>query len=143
MDLGFLKRIGRTTAVVGAVAFLFLAVYYDVTFALGVLVGCLWGVANFAALAAVLIATIRPGGADRRRALLLSLVKFPVLYGIGYLILRTEWFTPVSLVIGFSLLFLVTLLKALGRLYLKLDESRAPSSTRPQAAGTDPGAIRP
>jgi len=125
MDLDFLKRIGRATAVVGALAFLFLAVYYDVSFALGILVGSLWGVANFGALAAVLTATIRPGGVNRRRALLLALVKFPVLYGVGYLILRAEWFTPVSLVAGFSLLFLVTLLKALGRLYQKLDERAA------------------
>ncbi|MEW5701445.1 MAG: hypothetical protein AB1792_04365 [Candidatus Zixiibacteriota bacterium] len=130
MDLEFLKRIGRTTAALGALVFVFAAVYYRVDFALGVLVGCLWGVANFAALAGVLTATIRPGGVDRRRALILATVKFPALYGVGYLILHSGWFGPIPLLAGFSLLFFVTLLKALGRLYLKLDERTSTSPAK-------------
>jgi len=93
-------------------------------FAWGLLVGCLWGVANFIALTAVLTTFVTPGEVNRRRALILAAVKFPVIYGIGYLILRSEWFEPVSLLVGFSLLFMVTLLKALGRSYLKLDDRR-------------------
>ena len=134
MDLDFLKRIGRSTVVLGALAFVFVAVYYDPTFAAGILIGCLWGVANFAAISAVIRATIRPGGIQRRRALLLAAIKFPVLYGIGYIILRSHKFLPVALVLGFSLLFLVTFLKALGRFYLRLDE-RIPRVPGSAAAG--------
>ncbi len=127
MSLEFLKRIWKTTLVVGLVVFAFTAVYFEMQFAWGLLVGCLWGVANFVALIAVLTSFVTPRGArevNRRRALILAAIKFPVIYGIGYLILRSEWFEPVSLLVGFSLLFMVTLLKALGRSYLKLDDHR-------------------
>lgn len=125
MSLEFLKRIWKATLVVGVIVSAFTAVYYDMMFAAGVFVGCLWGVANFIALIAVLTAFVTPEKVNRRRALWLAAVKFPVIYGIGYLILRSGWFAPVALLVGFSLLFTVTLLKALGRTYLKLDERRA------------------
>jgi hypothetical protein len=133
MSLEFLKRIWKTTLVVGLIVFAFTAVYFDMRFAWGLLVGCLWGVANFIALTAVLTSFVTPGEVNRRRALILAAIKFPLIYGLGYLILRSEWFEPTSLLVGFSLLFLVTLLKALGRSYLKLDDRRADSPTRSNA----------
>ncbi|MBI3872723.1 MAG: hypothetical protein HY304_06580 [candidate division Zixibacteria bacterium] len=129
MNLDFLKRIGAMTVVVGVIVFAFVAVYYDARFATGILIGCVWGIANFAALTRFLTAVVSPSPANRRRAILLGAVKFPVLYLAGYLILRTRWFAPEALLSGFSLLFLVTLLKALGRAYLHLDDRSASSST--------------
>ena len=139
MDLNFLKRIGRTTALVGVVVFSFVAVYYDTNFALGLLIGCGWGVANFAALTALLTTVVAPGKVSRRRAVLLAAIKFPVLYLAGYGILRFQWFAPEALLTGFSLLFLVTLMKALGRTYLHLDHRAAlvtPKSTGAPARRT-------
>jgi hypothetical protein len=136
MSLEFLKRIWKTTLVVGVIVFAFTAVYADMRFAWGLLVGCLWGVANFIALTAVLTSYVTPGKVNRKRALILAGVKFPVIYGIGYLILASEWFEPVSLLVGFSLLFMVTLLKALGRSYLKLDD-RATALTRSNPVGSE------
>lgn len=127
MSLEFLKRIWKTTLVVGVIVFAFTAVYFDMKFAWGLLVGCVWGVANFVALTAVLTAFVTPGEVNRNRALILAAIKFPVIYGVGYLILRSEWFEPTALLVGFSLLFMVTLLKALGRSYLKMDEKNGSS----------------
>ena len=124
MSLEFLTRIWKSTLVVGVIVFAFTAVYFDLKFAWGLLVGCLWGVANFIALTAVLTSFVTPGHVNRNRALILAAIKFPIIYGLGYLIMRSEWFEPTSLLVGFSLLFLVTLLKALGRSYLKLDNTR-------------------
>ena len=124
MSLEFLTRIWKTTLVVGVIVFAFTAVYFDMKFAWGLIVGCLWGVANFIALTAVLTSFVTPGKVSRHRALILAAIKFPIIYGLGFLILRSEWFEPTSLLVGFSLLFMVTLLKALGRSYLKLDDSR-------------------
>lgn len=124
MSLEFLTRIWKTTLVVGVIVFAFTAVYFDMTFAWGLLVGCLWGVANFIALTAVLTAFVKPGDVNRNHALVLAAIKFPVIYGIGFLILYSKRFEPTSLLVGFSLLFMVTLLKALGRSYLKLDDKR-------------------
>ncbi len=122
MELDFLKRIWKTTLVVGVLVFAFTAVYYDTSFALGILTGCVWGVANFLALTVLLTAVVKPGHVNRTRAYAFAAIKFPVIYFIGFLILRSHWFEPTSLLVGFSLLFTVTLFKALGRAYLKLDE---------------------
>lgn len=126
MGLEFLKRVQTATAVVGVLTFLFVSVYHDANFALGILVGCAWGIGNFWALGRVLTAVVTPSGVHQRRALMFAAIKFPVLYGAGYLILRSEWFPPVALVIGFSLLFLVVLLKGLGRVFLHLDDRARP-----------------
>jgi hypothetical protein len=122
MTLEFLNRIWKTTLVVGVLVFAFTAVYFDSRVALGILTGCVWGVANFLALTALLTAVVKPGPITRTRAYAFAAIKFPVIYAAGYLILRTHWFDETSLLVGFSLLFTVTLFKALGRAYLKLDE---------------------
>lgn len=122
MSLDFLKRIWKTTLVVGVIVFTFTAVYFDMQFAWGMLVGCLWSVANFIALTATLTSFVTPDTVNRKRALILAAIKFPVIYGLGYLILRSEWFEPIALLVGFSLLIAVTLLKALGRSVIKLDD---------------------
>lgn len=122
MDLDFLKRVQRGTAVFGSLAFLMIAFYYDTTFALGYLVGCLWGIANFWALGRLLQAVFVPGPVDHPRAFLLVGIKFPLLYAGGGLILISEWFPAVSLLVGFVTIFLVMVLKAGGRAFLRLDD---------------------
>ncbi|MEW5874938.1 MAG: ATP synthase subunit I [Candidatus Zixiibacteriota bacterium] len=129
MGLEFLKRVQTTTAVVGVLAFLFVSVYHDLNFGLGILIGCAWGIGNFWALSRVLTAVLTPDTINRRRAYIFAAIKFPVLYGAGYLILRSEWVPPISLIVGFSLLFLVVLLKGLGRAFLHLDD-RSPAHPR-------------
>jgi hypothetical protein len=137
MGLEFLHRVLRATSVVGILAFAFAAVYYNMNFAWGLLVGCAWGIGNFWALTWVITAVVRPGNVDRRRALILAAIKFPVLYVAGYFILRSGWFSPISLLTGFSVLFVVVVLKAAGRMFLHLDdrtkdgaqESHAPLGT--------------
>lgn len=134
MGLEFLHRVLRATAVVGILAFAFAAVYYNLDFAWGLLIGCAWGIGNFWALTWVITAVVKPGGVDRRRALILAAIKFPVLYVVGYLILRSGWFSPISLLTGFSVLFVVVVLKAAGRMFLHLDDrakSAAPESHGP------------
>lgn len=122
MGLEFLKRVQSATAVVGAVTFVLVAVYYDASWGLGILAGCGWGIANFWALTRVLTALLTSDGVQRRRALIFAAIKFPVLYILGFLALRSEWFPPISLLAGFSLLFLVILLKAAGRTFMHLDD---------------------
>ena len=121
MGLDFLKRVQSATLVVGVLAFLFVSLYYNIDFGFGVLVGCLWSIANFWALRLVLTAFIRPGQADYTRTLIFAAIKFPLLYAIGFVVLWKGWFEPLSLLVGFSLLFLVIVLKAGGRIVMKMD----------------------
>ena len=75
----------------------------------GVAAGAAWGAANVWAMTGLLKAvTMGEGNGPSRRALLLwGVVKFPLLYGGGYLILRWGRMPVESLLGGFSLLFLV------------------------------------
>lgn len=121
MGLEFIKRIIRTTAILSLIVALALAVYHDGTFAFGFLVGTAWGLANLFAIRLLVAELINPAGARRKMILPVALVKFPVLYVGGYLVLASEAFSVLSLLAGFSLMFVVIILKVLGRLYLGLD----------------------
>ncbi len=127
MGLEFIKRVQQSTAVVGVLAFAFVSMYHDLAFGLGILIGCFWGIANLWSLTRILTAVLTPDAINRRNAYIFAAIKFPVLYVLGYLALRSDYFPPISLIAGFSLLFLVVLLKALGRVFLHLDD-RAPSN---------------
>jgi hypothetical protein len=122
MGLEFLHRVLRATSVVGVLVFAFVAVYYNINFAGGLLTGCAWGIGNFWTLTRIITAVVRLGEVDRRRTLILAALKFPVLYLAGYFILRLDWFPPISLLAGFTILFVVIVLKAAGRMFLRLDD---------------------
>ncbi|MDH4158591.1 MAG: hypothetical protein OEW00_15085 [candidate division Zixibacteria bacterium] len=122
LKLDFLDRTLRTT---GVVLLIFLPVglyYFGVYPTLAVFSGGVWGIVNFIFVSALIRTTIRPGGADKARAVALALVKFPLLYASGYFLLKVPQFEPLHLMVGFSSLFGVLVLKALGRLYLALDD---------------------
>jgi hypothetical protein len=110
----YVVRIVKTTAAVAAVAALFCATYFSPAAGLGLAAGAAWGCLNLLATGYVvrtLLSAEKPG---KLRVLKLSLVKFPLLYGAGFLLLRARVFPPESLVSGFSLVLLVIFLKALG-----------------------------
>ena len=116
LDLDFLSRVKFTTGILGLVAWLFVSVYYDWRFGLGILLGTAWGIANLHFLAKLLLAVVNPAVVKRKRVVLLAAAKFPVLYGIGYLFLAQSGSPVLALLIGFNLLFAVVVLKVLGRL---------------------------
>jgi hypothetical protein len=68
-------------------------------------------------------ATIRPDGANAMKAAGLAIIKFPLLYLAGYFLLKVPQFDPLHLLAGFSLLFVVLVLKVVGRAVLGLDET--------------------
>ena len=120
--LDFLDRTLRTTGVVLLIFLPFGLYYFGVYPTLAVFSGGVWGIVNFIFVSALISTTIRPGKADKARAVALSLVKFPLLYASGYFLLKVPQFEPLHLMVGFSSLFGVLVLKALGRLLLALDD---------------------
>ena len=121
MGLEFISRIIRTTLIVAGVLLLFGSVYYRPSEALGCFVGAVWGVLNLYFIKILITETLTPEETRTRVALVLALIKFPALYVLGYFILASGWFSPISLLIGFSLMFAVAVLKVLGRLILGMD----------------------
>jgi len=96
------------------------------------LVGALWGSLNLYFLTNLITEIFSPGKEVRKgKVILIVLVKFPLLYLIGYVLLiikrsgsQDPYFPAISLVSGFTLIFLVMFLKALGRWILSLETSK-------------------
>jgi hypothetical protein len=116
MGLDFINRVIKTTLLLGALIFVFGSYYFDWTYSLGIFTGVLWGCANLWFIRQFIVNYLTTGDRNAGKLALFALIKFPILYGAGFLVLWLGWFPVVSFVIGFSLIFLVVVFKALGLL---------------------------
>jgi hypothetical protein len=128
VGLEFITRVIKTSLVVSLIQLPFISLYFDYRFSLGIVLGCLWGVMNLHFMRSLVVCYTHLSGRNKRRLLLLLLVKVPLLYFGGYLLLRFDLFPILSLLTGFTLVFVVILLKALGRWLLSLDGFRVEGS---------------
>ena len=127
MGLAFIDRSLRTFGVV-LLIFLPFGLYYMGTYpALAVFSGGVWGLLNLIFISKLVRVSLRPEGADRGKTLLVALFKFPVLYAAGYFLIQVPKFEPLMLVIGFSSLFAVIILRALSRVII-------PTNDQPQTS---------
>ena len=122
MDLKFIDRVIKATLVLAAIMFPFFALYIRMNFALSVLFGAVWGSLNLFALKIIIMNLL----ATENRNLILGLgvlfIKLPVLYLAGYFLVTWKYLSIGGLLWGFSGIFIVALLKVLGRTYLGLDD---------------------
>ncbi len=121
MGLEFISRIIRMTLILAVLIALFGSVYYNWQESLGILLGAVWGVLNLYFIKGVIVQVVTPKETQKSLAFILVVVKFPVLYVAGYFLLACGYFSPQSLLIGFSLIFAVAFLKVLGWVLLKMD----------------------
>jgi hypothetical protein len=142
MGTEHIGRLARLSLGAGSVGIIIALLLEAPTWAAGIGVGTLWGVANLLVLRFLIVRWIRPRDEKRRDPRLGGvavglLLKFPILYGVGYLLLRSDWFRIEALVIGFIVPFAVAFVDALGRV---LADGRAArrAEAEPQAvtAGT-------
>ena len=120
MGPGFIDRTLHTTGILLLVFLPFGLYYIGIYPALAVFSGGVWGMLNLIFTAALVRATLRPDGVDKKRALGLAIFKFPLLYGAGYFLATNHRFDPLYLLAGFSASLLVMLLKALSGSLLKV-----------------------
>ncbi len=118
LDLGpdFIRRVLVTTAWVGGLGFLCLAVYLGIRQAASWGAGAALGAADLYLLDALIREAIR--GRRRGVLVLLGFLKFAGVYAVGALLLFALHLAPWFLLAGFSLFLVVALLKVLGRLLL-------------------------
>jgi hypothetical protein len=114
MGLEFINRVARTSIYLGIIQLPFVTLYWGWQFGMGILLGCGWGAANLILIKFIVTGALSAERASKKKILILGAIKFPLLYGIGYLILKVGYFPPESLVIGFTTIFLVALLKVIG-----------------------------
>lgn len=125
-DFDFINRALGIAAVVTFLVVISSFVYYNKNFALGALAGGAWNIINVYFLTRLvkvisdetLQKTCPPKlnakAVQRRRITYLVFIKFPLLYGAGFLILRYSGVSLYGALVGFSIFFLVISLKAIG-----------------------------
>ena len=111
----FITRSIRSAAIVLAI-FVPFGIYYMGLFpVLAILAGGVWSLLNLFFITRLIRVTLRPDGVMPLPALGLALFKFPIMFGVGYLLLKIEQFDPMFLVIGFTGVLGIMMLRLLGR----------------------------
>jgi len=115
MGLEFIGRVIKTSLVVSAFVLIFGSVYYDWNYSLGIAIGLVFNCVNLWLIMGLTKRTITLGDRKPLPILGFAMVKFPLLYFGGYLILRAGIVPVSSLMVGFTLLFGIIVLKVLGQ----------------------------
>jgi len=123
MDTGFITRTLKTSGLLALLILAFGSFYYGFVPSLSVFTGIIWGMVNLHFLERLVRNSLRPDGVDKSTALVMLFIKFPLLYAAGYFLVTSDYFNPVMLLIGFTVVLLVIVLKAVGRSILKMDNS--------------------
>jgi len=112
-----LEFIDRTLKVSGIVLLIFLpfGLYHlGIYPALAVFSGGVWGMVNLIFISALVRATLRPEKVDKLKVGGIAMFKFPLLYLSGYFLTQVPQFDPLYLLAGFSSLFVIIVLRAIG-----------------------------
>lgn len=143
LDHAFLRRVRSATLVLGLLGLLFVTLYAGVRPGLAWGAGCGVALANFILLHWILVRILRPQPLLGPKVYLALGAKLPLVFAsvwlaVGVAKLPLLWFS-----LGFSLLFIVVLLKALGRLGmarwgLKIDDPKSGASYRMRRRRAEP-----
>ncbi len=117
----FLARARKTTIVTGLVLFPVIATYFGLGHGAAWVLGCAWSLVNLYFIGLLVDVVLRRAGNNRGRILLAAFVKVPVLYTVGFVLMKTAQLPLVALLVGFSWPLVVIVMKAAGRLVLRLD----------------------
>ena len=105
MDI-VVRRSLQVTALLAVVTALMLILCKKILWAEGFFIGASWSTLNFLLTLRLLKAILL--GRDKGKLFIMCLVKFPVLYLIGFLILISKFFPVYSLFAGVPLILVVT-----------------------------------
>lgn len=123
MRIEFIEDVIKATLAVSFIAGAFLSFFIDLPSGLGVLAGAVWSCANLFFIKALLQSFIGVRNKNKITIGSILLIKFPLLYLIGYWLLNSNYLPAESLLIGFSLILLVVFAKIL----LKQHIEKAPT----------------
>lgn len=99
------KRMKRSY-ILGAMTLLTVALFYSYQEAVGIFIGMLWGYINLYFIKQLMHCVLIIEKRELLKILLLLLIKFPLLYLVGYALLLIPYFSPWSLLIGFSVILI-------------------------------------
>ncbi len=133
MDLALLERTRRRSIQFGLLVALATASLAGPRAAAAFAGGAAWSLVNLGVIGVIVRTVIVPPGRPRARRRLVAalVVKVPLLYGAGAAMLVWGRLPAGWLVTGFTWPFVVLFLKALGRVLLRLDETKPPDGNDP------------
>ncbi len=135
MGLDFLQRVRKTSIAVGLVVSLAILTYRGPWPAAAFAAGCAWSLVNIHVIRLLVLVMTGDARRSKLRIAAVLLLKVPVLYGIGYVLLSMARLSAPWLLAGFGWPLLVVVLKAAGRLLLGLDAGRNPAGSAGHGAG--------
>ena len=124
----------RSSLVATAILCPFILVHFGNRWALGFALASLWNIVNVGMISFVVREFLGP----RRWRILIPLfaIKFPLLYGLGIWGLQSRTVPIGSILVGFHIIFIVLILKALSYRVLEIQH---PPSASPEEHGAMPG----
>jgi hypothetical protein len=124
VDADLLSRVRKTSLVLGVVVGIPLTTYYGLMAGAAWVAGIVWSLVNLGMMGA-LIKRVLADERDKSAIVLALAIKFPVLYAAGLVLLAVLHLPAAWLVAGFTWPLFVAVMKAGGRAYLGLDDTRA------------------
>lgn len=113
-DFDFINKALGIAAIATFLVVISSFVYYNKNFALGALAGGAWNIINVYFLTCLVRVAFGTKSPNKKKITYLVFIKFPLLYGAGFAILRYSGVSLYGVLVGFSILFLIIPLKAIG-----------------------------
>ncbi len=123
MDADLLRRVRKTAAVSGLVMAIPVAFYVGWLPGTAFLAGIAWSLANLMAIHSIVSRVLTTERRDTPAIMIAMGIKFPVLYAAGAAMLVLLKLPVMWWMAGFGWPFFVAVMKSVGRIYLRLDET--------------------
>jgi len=123
MDVNLQSRVRKTSIVIGVPVAIVVSTHWGISVGGGLAAGIAWSLVNLHFIGSLVKKTITTEDRNVLGIVVTMFIKYPVLYGVGFLLLWNGYLSVAGLVAGFTWPFFVLLMKGLGRHYLKLDET--------------------
>jgi hypothetical protein len=123
MDADLLRRVRKTSVILGLAMAVPVAFYIGWLPGVAFVAGTAWSLANLAAIHSIVSRVLTFEQRDKRAIIVAMGIKFPVLYAAGFLMLVVLKLPVMWWMAGFGWPFFVAVMKSVGRIYLRLDET--------------------
>ncbi len=127
MGLEFLLRVRKTSLITGLVLFPVISTYIDLGSAAAWGLGIIWSLVNIYFIGLLVKVTCSGADKQRLRAALIFLVKVPVIYLTGFLLLTSGRLPVIGLLAGFMWPLVVIVLKSSALVIVRITDKRKAS----------------
>ncbi|MEN6372196.1 MAG: ATP synthase subunit I [Armatimonadota bacterium] len=126
LDIGFIKRVYKTSLAVFVFSLLWCAALRSVTSAIGITIGFVISLGSIMIIERLVTTLFTPEQTKRRKRstiilFLLMIGKYAIIGAVLWLSLKSGWASPIGIAIGIGLPLLVISLKAVARVLSPVD----------------------